>query len=89
MIFEDPATPPGVRVRTGRFGKLWLRGQSGDAQLGEVADGKGHVDELCRVLPPSTTVPGDSGGRTLRQTPSTQIAVDSRSPFPVFQMDGW
>ena len=42
---RSPATPPGMRVRTGRFEELRLRGQPRDAQLVEVAIGEGLVNE--------------------------------------------
>ena len=45
VLPRSPATPPSMRVRTGRFEELRLRGQPGDAQLVEVTDGEGNVDE--------------------------------------------
>jgi len=44
MVDRTPPTPPGVRVRTGRFEELGLRGQLGYSQLVEVADGEGAID---------------------------------------------
>jgi hypothetical protein len=64
-----PPTPPGVRVRTGRFGELRLRGEPGQTKLVEVADGDGHMDEHPRVSPPTPAVAGDLGGAALGETP--------------------
>ena len=62
---RTPATPPGMRVRTGRFVKLRLRGQSGDPQLVEVAIGKCHMKHSTRVHPPAATVHGHDHGCVL------------------------
>jgi hypothetical protein len=66
---RSPATPPGMRVRTGRFEELRLRGQPGDAQAVEVADREGYVDEHARVLPPSAGVAGDLRSAAFGEAP--------------------
>ena len=72
-----------MRVRTGRFAKLRLRGQSGHAQLVEVAIGKCHMNDSTRVHPPAATVHGHYIGRVLGHTPSPQFPVDGRLLSPV------
>ena len=84
---RTPATPPGVRVRTERFGKLRLRGQPGDTQLVEVAIGKCHMNDSTRVHPPAATVHGHNHRCVLGHSPSTQLTVDGRLLSPVFQVE--
>src|ERR1019366_7467068 len=84
---RTPATPPGMRVRTGRFGKLRLRGQSGDPQLVEVAIGKCHMKDSTRVHPPAATVHGHHHGPVLGHASGAELAVDSRLLAPVFQVE--
>jgi hypothetical protein len=42
--FIAPATPPGMRVRTGRFKRLRLRAKPGNSELVEERVGEGDVD---------------------------------------------
>src|SRR5690606_21950836 len=83
-----PATPPGMRVRTGRFEELRSRGEPGDPQLVEVADGKGHVDEHPGVSPPAPAIGRHPPGSCFRETSAAQFPVDGSTPFPVLEVDG-
>jgi hypothetical protein len=77
-----------MRVRTGRFKELRSRGKSGKAQLVEVADGEGNVNELRRVPPPAAAVGGHSRGAAHRESPGAQFVKDGCAPTPLFQVDG-
>jgi hypothetical protein len=50
-----PATPPGMRVRTGRFERLRL-GEAGEAQPVEVVDVQHPIQRAVTVAPPATAV---------------------------------
>ena len=50
-----PATPPGMRVRTGRFEKLRSR-QARHAQSVEVADSKHSLEKTVTIAPPATAI---------------------------------
>lgn len=77
-----------MRVRTGRFVELRSRGQPRHAEVVEVADGEGEVNELCRVSPPTAAAVRNRRGFTLGQSPGAQLAIDGCASFPLFEVDG-
>jgi hypothetical protein len=46
------------------------------------------MDEHPRVLPPAATVARHPRGFDYRETSGPQLAIDGRSPVPLFEMDG-
>ena len=56
MIAAAPATPPGMRVRTGRFESL-RSGKSGHSQLVKIRNGQHTLDRTVAVAPLPMTVP--------------------------------
>jgi hypothetical protein len=75
-----------MRVRTGRFDGLRLRGQSGYPELIEVADGEGSVNGQSGVVPPASGVAGDLRRLIMREPARAQLPIDHPSPTPVLQM---
>src|SRR5690606_15677484 len=81
-----PATPPGMRVRTGRFGELRSRGQPRDAQLIEVTDRQGAIKQPAGVIPPPPSIAGDLGCMIFGDSASAQLAIEHSTTLPLLQM---
>ena len=81
-----PATPPGVRVRTGRFDELRSCGQPRNAQLVEVTVRQRAIEEAAGGVPPPPGVASNHGRLCGTHPTSTQLAVDHWTMPPVFQM---
>ena len=81
----SPPTPPGMRVRTWRFGELRsVRREPGHTQLVEVRPWQGRVQGVVRGhVPPASREPSSSPGEVLAHTASPQLPVRCPSPFPL------
>src|ERR1700733_1217341 len=77
---------PACGSRTGRFEKLWLRGQSGDPKLVEVASGQSAIEQELGVVPPATAVGRHGTGIRRRHTACVQLTVDHSAMPPLLQM---
>ena len=67
----SPPTPPDVRVRIRRFGKLRLAGKPRDSYPVEVGVGQSRVEpDVSGRPPPASAVGSDFRGCALRETPS-------------------
>src|SRR5258708_38611128 len=82
-----PATPPGVRVRTGRFDGLRLAGKTGNPQLVEEAVRQRDVEPFGRAVPPSADIGSHLSGFVVGQSASTQFAVEDPPPPPSREAD--
>jgi len=82
-----PATPPGIRVRTGRFASLRLR-QSWHPQPVKVRNGQYPFDHPVAVAPPAVAVARHLLGHILTRSPRLELAVDLCRPFPVPELNG-
>src|SRR5260370_9143900 len=74
----SPATPPGMRVRTGRFDGLRLAGKAGNPQLVEGAAWHGDVEPFRGAVPPSAGLGSRLSVLMLRHSPSHQSPGDNR-----------
>lgn len=72
---RSPPTPPGIRVRTGRFTRLRSSGQSGQAQLVERSGRERAVHRAAARAPPTSTVPGDLCSHRWRHATGGQLLV--------------
>ncbi len=81
-----PATPPGMRVRTGRFEKL-RSCESGDSYAIEVFYRENTVYIRKAAVPPSITCSCYQGGQLMSSSKTPQTAVDRRSASPVLELD--
>src|SRR6185503_6508995 len=75
-----------MRVRTGRFVGLRLRGKSRNSKLVEQGVGQRKMDGHCRVAPPPSAI-----GSYLRcgvgaHPPSAKLPVDGCPPLPVLEL---
>ncbi len=86
VVGRAPPTPPGVRVRTGRFEKL-RSGEFGDSQAVEHGNGQYPVQPQTAVMPP----PARSARNACRQlgagTQLSQFAEDRGSSSPLLELD--
>ena len=64
-VSVPPATPPGMRVRTGRFEELRSWGQPGHAQLAEQRVRERDVDRHRGVVPPAPAIGRHTLGRVV------------------------
>ena len=87
MIGGAPATPPGMRVRTGRFERL-RSGQSGRSQLVEVRNGEPRFQEPVTVAPPAAVVDRHLFGHIFICPQRFELLVDRSGPLPVLELDG-
>src|SRR5437660_12794294 len=86
VVSTSPATPPGVRVRTGRFDGLRSTGQFGDSQPFEEVVRQRHVERHRRVVPPAPAVGGNPSGCFGRYPASDQLAVNDLAAPPVLEL---
>jgi hypothetical protein len=82
----SPATPLGMRVRTGRFDGLRSAGRFRDSQPFEEIVRQCHVERHRRVVPPASAVGGDPSGCIGRHPASDQLAMDDPTALPVFEL---
>src|SRR5579872_2775884 len=82
----SPATPPGMRIRTGRFGGLRLACQGRNSQLFEEIVWQRLVERHRGVVPPAPAVGGNSSGNVVRHAASKQLAEDDLASFPVLEL---
>src|SRR5262245_43294583 len=75
-----------MRVRTGRFDGLRSRGDPGHPQFVEEFVRQRHVEVHRRVVPPPSAVACNLPGSVIPHTASTQLAIDSRTPLPVLEL---
>src|SRR5271166_6875978 len=81
----SPATPPGMRVRTGRFVGLRLAGKPGDSQLVEEAVRQRDVERHRRVVPPASAVGSNPSGGAGGHAAGNQLAIHDPSSLPVLE----
>src|SRR5437660_7860825 len=86
VVSTSPATPPGVRVRTGRFDGLRSTGKFWDSQSFEEFIRQHRVERDRRVAPPASAVGGCSSGCGRVCPPCDHLAVDNPTPFPVLEL---
>ena len=86
MASTTPATPPGMRVRTGRFDGLRLRGEPGHPQFIEEPVRQREVEIQRRVMPPPATVACNSAGGVIAHPASTQLPVDGGTSLPMLEL---
>src|SRR5262249_17721126 len=82
----SPATPPGMRVRTGRFDGLRLLGKAGNPQLCEESGGQREMETVCRRLPPSSAVGSYAPGGAVCHTAGDHRPIDDGAAFPVLEL---
>ena len=85
MTDRAPATPPGMRVRTGRFEELRSR-ESGNAQLVGPPEGQDRGEKLAATRTSggvAATVARLGLGSQRQQRP-----VDGLAAFPLLELDG-
>src|SRR5437660_439559 len=87
MAEQAPPTPPGVRVRTGRFEKL-RSGEFRDAQLVEVGVGHNQVHICATRTPPSSGIAGHSCGHGDAGPSRTKLTEHCRSALPLLEKNG-
>src|SRR5664280_1431469 len=87
-IRDSPATPPGMRIRTGRFDGLRLAGKRCDSQPVEESVRQRPVERHRRVAPPAAAVTGNLPGRVRGYSASDQLAVDDPTSLPVLELHG-
>jgi hypothetical protein len=80
-----PPTPPGMRVRTGRFEKL-RSGESRDTQTVEMSDRQHAVQRQGAVVPPAVRVAGDAGRDVLAGAQTAQFSEDRSAASPLLQL---
>src|SRR5258708_31561043 len=81
-----PATPPGVRVRTGRFDGLRLAGKTGNPQLVEEAVRQRDVEPFGRAVPPSADIGSHLSGFVVWHSASSHFAVEDRTTVPGLEL---
>src|SRR6202043_76069 len=81
-----PATPPGMRVRTGRFDGLRLADKAGNPQLVEEAVRQRDVEPFGGAVPPSADIGSCLSGVMDRHSTRNHFAVDDRTTLPVFEL---
>ena len=84
---RSPATPPGMRVRTGRFEKLRSR-ETGQSQSIRPVQGQDGVEEHAAIAPPATAIGRHLSRNVSPGTQHQQFPVHGRTAFPVFELDG-
>src|SRR5260370_11617193 len=82
----SPATPPGMRVRTGRFDGLRLAGKAGNPQLVEGAAWQCDVEPFGGAVPPSAGIGSRLSGVMVRHSASHHFAVDNRTTLPELEL---
>src|SRR5205823_2025373 len=87
-VSTSPATPPGMRVRTGRFAGLRLADKSGNSQLIEEAVRQRDVKRHRRVVPPPPAVGSDFAGGAGGHPAGYQLAIDDPASLPVLELHG-
>ena len=87
MIAAAPATPPGMRVRTGRFESL-RSGQSWHSQLVKVRNGQHALDRAVTVAPPPMAVPRHLFGHIFRCPQCLEFPVDRVASVKVVEFPG-
>ena len=86
MASTTPATPPGVRVCTGRFDGLTSRGEPGHPQFVEESVRQREMEVQRRVMPPPAAVACNPTGGVITHPASTQLAIDGGTSLPVFEL---
>ena len=86
MSSTTPATPPGMRVRTGRFDGLRSRGEPGHPQFVEELVRQRDVEIQRGVMPPPSAVACNLAGGVVAHPASTQLAIDGRASLPVLEL---
>src|SRR6266852_367254 len=85
---QSPPTPPDIRVRIRRFGRLRLAGKPWYSDPVEVAvRQRGVQSDVSGRPPPAFAVGGDLRGRALRETSGAQFTEDLCAPLPLFELD--
>jgi len=82
----SPPTPPGMRVRTGRFEKLRST-ETGYAQPVRPGKVQHRVQKHPAVAPPATSVSRHLCRYSGRRFPGQQIRVDGFGAFPVLELN--
>src|SRR5437867_10434767 len=77
-----------MRVRTGRFVKLWSRLEPRQPQAVEVSRGQDGVEVEPRGAPPPASIGGDGCRHEDGGSAGSQFAEDRPTPFPMLQVDG-
>ena len=88
MASASPATPPGMRVRTGRFDGLRSACEFRHSQFDEEIIRQRPVERHRGVAPPAAAVGGNPSGDVVGHPTSDQLAVDDPAPFPVLELHG-
>jgi hypothetical protein len=83
--FHGTPTPPGMRIRTGRFERSRSRGELWKPQLVEVASRKSDVDGHNRVAPPAPAIGRHLIGHDLAKPSPPQFPIGDRAPYPVLE----
>ena len=88
VVSTSPATPPGVRVRTGRFDGLRLADKPGHTQRVKEAVRQSNIEARRGVVPPAPGVGSHSLGGVDGCPASDQLTVDDRTSLPMLELHG-
>ena len=83
----SPATPPGMRVRTGRFEKL-RSSETREAKDVEVFDGEHRIQAGLAIVPAATSAASTERSPLMGSTQSPETAVNSLPGAPVLELNG-
>ena len=83
----SPATPPGMRVRTGRFEKL-RSSETREAKAVNVFDGEHRIQTGLAIVPAATCAASTERGSLMGSTQSPETAVNSLPGAPVLELNG-
>jgi len=83
----SPATPPGMRVRTGRFEKL-RSSETREAKAVEVFDGEHWIQAGLAIVPAATCAASTQRGPLMGSTQCPETAVNSLPGAPVLELNG-
>lgn len=84
--FGAPPTPPGMRVRTGRFERL-RSGETREPEAVEPRPREHIVERLRAMAPPTATVGRHAFCNSGSGAHGKQLAIDGRAVLPLLELD--